>query len=159
MKIAVISDTHLRSGESLPATLARALAGADHILHAGDITSMDCLRALREITDVTAVHGNTDGFPLSEVLSNREAVELDGLRIGVIHGGGSPVDIESRVVQAFAGENLDVIVYGHTHVPVCRNTGGLTLLNPGSACDPLRSGRRTLAWIDTRTREITFHEL
>lgn len=159
MRIAVISDTHLRSGEVLPTSLVQALTLADHILHAGDITSMDCLRALREIAPVTAVSGNTDGFPLTEVLSPREMVVLDGLRIGVIHGGGSVSDIESRVLRAFEEDHLDLIVFGHTHVPTHRRLREKTLLNPGSACDPLRSGRRTMAWIDTETREITFQEL
>lgn len=159
MKIAVISDTHLRSGEALPTVLADALSRADHILHAGDITSMDCLHALREIADVTAVYGNTDGFPLTEVLSPREIVDLDGLRIGVIHGGGSVSDIESRVLRAFEEDCVDLIVFGHTHVPAHHQLRGQTLLNPGSACDPLRSGSRTMAWIDTETREITFQEL
>ncbi len=74
-----------------------------------------------------------DPFPLDEMLREREIVEADGMRIGVMHGGGSPHDIEARVSLAFAEERLDLIVYGHTHRRAVSNVGGRLLVNPGSA--------------------------
>lgn len=80
-----------------------------------------------------AVRGNMDQFPLDEMLPERDIVEAGGLRIGVTHGGGSPFDIEARVLAAFAGEPLDLIVFGHTHKAGIRRAGGLLLVNPGAA--------------------------
>lgn len=74
-----------------------------------------------------------DLFPLDGLLPEREIVEAGGLRIGLTHGGGSPFDIESRVLAGFRHERLDMIVFGHTHKAVVKRVDGLLLVNPGSA--------------------------
>src|SRR5271168_4774349 len=56
MRIGVISDTH---GLLRPEVLT-ALAGVEHILHAGDIGDIAILDALRSIAPVTAIRGNID---------------------------------------------------------------------------------------------------
>ena len=56
MLIGVISDTH---GLLRPEAL-EALAGVEHIIHAGDIGSPDIVPRLAEIAPVTAIRGNVD---------------------------------------------------------------------------------------------------
>jgi hypothetical protein len=69
------------------------------------------------------------GFP------HQRVVEVDGVRIGLIHGWGPPAGLAARVRAAFAGTRLDCLVFGHSHMPLCRWEGALLLFNPGSATD------------------------
>ena len=56
MKLGILSDTH----NLLRPEVLEALAGADAILHAGDISSREILQRLGEIAPVHAVRGNAD---------------------------------------------------------------------------------------------------
>jgi putative phosphoesterase len=133
VRIGVLSDTHLTLGDArLPALLARcqlAFAGTEMILHAGDIVDPQLLPLLP--WPVLAVRGNLDPPELPE----RRILPVAGKRIGLIHGWGARYDLEARIVQAFAGETVDCIVYGHSHQPVCHVMGGILLFNPGSPTD------------------------
>ena len=62
MKIGVLSDTHVpHAFPVLPPKVFEVFAGADLILHAGDIVSLDVLTELEAIAPVEAVAGNMDG--------------------------------------------------------------------------------------------------
>ena len=81
MRIGVISDTH---GLLRPEAL-KALQGAEHILHAGDVGDPAILDALRTIATVTAIRGNIDeGGPCHD-LPPTELVELGGHTIYMLH--------------------------------------------------------------------------
>ena len=57
MRLGVIADTH----GLLRPQVFDAFAEVDHILHAGDLGSLDLLTELEALAPVTAVYGNTDG--------------------------------------------------------------------------------------------------
>nr|WP_316047281.1 metallophosphoesterase family protein [Planococcus glaciei] len=57
------------------------------------------------------------------------------MKVGVIHGDGSRKTTEQRAFEAFAEEQVDIIVFGHSHIPVMREVDGITLFNPGSPTD------------------------
>jgi putative phosphoesterase len=81
VRIGIISDTH---GLLRPEAL-KALQGAEHILHAGDVGDPAILDALRAIAPVTAIRGNIDeGGPCNH-LPPTELVELDGRSIYMLH--------------------------------------------------------------------------
>ena len=133
VRIGVLSDTHLTLGDArLPALLARCqqyFAGTELILHAGDVVDPQLLPLLPR--PVLAVRGNLDPPEFTE----RRIVPLAGKRIGLIHGWGAKYDLEERILRAFAGEQVDCIVYGHSHQPVCHVVNGILLFNPGSPTD------------------------
>jgi putative phosphoesterase len=109
------------------------LAGVDLLLHAGDIGGEDILMELALIAPVRAVYGNTDRRPLPGV---RDAIDdvIGGLRVHVSHGHelGAP-----RVESLVAAYDADVILYGHTHVPLIeRTSAGVLVVNPGAAGPP-----------------------
>ncbi len=81
MRIGVISDTH---GLLRPEAVA-ALAGCDHILHAGDVGDDAILNALRNIAPVTAIRGNVDTAGACAALPATEAVELAGKLFYLVH--------------------------------------------------------------------------
>ena len=122
MKIGVLSDTHnLLRPQVLP-----ALAGCDHILHAGDIGGDAILAALESIAPVTAIRGNTDSSGRASTLPDTEAVELGGHLFYLIH---SVHDLDLNPVSA----GISVVVSGHSHKPSWEQRNGVHFLNPGSA--------------------------
>jgi putative phosphoesterase len=128
MRLGVISDTH----GLLRPEVFDAFAEVDHILHAGDIGSLELLAELEALAPVTAVYGNTDGFELRNRVSRVARVELDGFDIVVTHGDqfGSPTP--EKLNAAFP--EAQILVYGHTHRPLLTIADVVvTVMNPGSA--------------------------
>jgi len=138
-RIGVLSDTHLAaSGEALAFldTLAAShFAGVDMILHAGDIVDPEVLLAFNRCP-VLAVRGNMD--PSAPDLPQRRLLEIGSVRIGLMHGWGSTAGLEERLLGEFRDDPIDVLVYGHSHRPVCHHRDGVLLFNPGSAADRRR---------------------
>ncbi len=138
MKVGVISDTHIptRAG-SLPQKVKEIFQGVDLILHAGDLEDMWVIYELEEIAPVKAVVGNMDPYDLSEHLPAKRIVQAGGVRIGLIHGWGEPKGLPRRVREAFLGENVQCIVFGHSHQPFNEIVEGILLFNPGSPTDTI----------------------
>ena len=136
MKIGVLSDTHiddLSSGlEFMDHLCAGPFAEVDVILHAGDIVHPDLLHCFTG-RPIIGVRGNCDAA--APDLPVKRICTFAGFRIGLIHGWGGSGDLLEYVVDSFADESLDVLVFGHSHTPLCRLDGSLLLLNPGSATD------------------------
>lgn len=134
MKIGVVSDTHfeyLDQGVHFFTELFTSVfADIDLMLHAGDIVHPDLLECLID-KPIMAVRGNCDeaGLPMQRV------VQAGNFRIGLIHGWGGRNDLEARVCGSFADEDIDGVVYGHSHVPLVKRSGGLLIMNPGSPTD------------------------
>ena len=128
MRLGVISDTH----GLLRPEVFNAFAHVDHILHAGDIGSLELLAELEALGPVTAVYGNTDGFDLRNRVPRVARVELDGFDIVVTHGDqfGSPTPENLNAAYPEA----QILVYGHTHRPLLTIVDVVvTVMNPGSA--------------------------
>lgn len=150
MRVGVISDTHLQGGSGRAAELVRLcdrhFAGIDTILHAGDLGDPALIELLLP-REVIAVAGNVDssGLPLSRIL------RLNRRRIGLIHGWGPAEGLELRVLKEFVDDDLDVLIFGHSHQPLCRRHDNLLLLNPGSVFEPRRTPCPSLAILDLGT--------
>ena len=134
MRICVLSDTHIPvAAPALPPDLLRALEGADLILHAGDVLEQSVLDELGAIAKVEAVRGNMDRPDVQQGLPVKKVVEAQGKRIGLIHGGGPPWGLGSRVLREF--QDVDIIVFGHSHHPLSEQRDKVLLFNPGSPTD------------------------
>ena len=120
--IGVISDTH---GLLRPEAV-EALAGVDHILHAGDVGDPRILDRLRAIAPLTAIRGNVDVSGVCGALPATEAVELGGLLFYLEH---SLQDLDIDPVAA----GVAVVVTGHSHRADMQVRHGVLYLNPGSA--------------------------
>lgn len=148
MKIVVVSDTHMpRMSKKLPDRLIAELADADAILHAGDWTSADVYTMLAAYAPTYGVSGNNDGPELRKRFGLKKLLKLGGCTIGLIHGHGinKSIATETRAVEAFRGQRLDVIVYGHSHIPVLKRIGKTMILNPGSPTDKRRQPQYSFA--------------
>jgi putative phosphoesterase len=124
-RIGVISDTHGLVHPRLP----EVFAGADHILHAGDVGGAPVLAALRALAPVTAVDGNVDGGSGEEIV--RTAV--GGLRILLTHILPRPHKPDSRVIESLRRTPADVVIFGHSHLPHHERIDGILYFNPASA--------------------------
>ena len=122
MLIGVISDTH---GLLRPEALT-ALAGVEHILHAGDVGDIGILGALRAIAPVTAIRGNIDTEGACAELPATEMVELGGKTFYLVHAIAD-LDISPKAA------GVDVVVFGHSHKASVERQGEVLYLNPGSA--------------------------
>jgi putative phosphoesterase len=141
----VLSDTHVPDhARALPASLGPHLEWAEAILHAGDLTSADVLAELRAYAPVHAVLGNIDGWDVRALgLPDTLQLELDGVRVAMIHDSGQRVGREQRLRRRFP--EADLIVFGHSHQPVDAVVDGVRLLNPGSPTWKRRAAEPTVA--------------
>jgi uncharacterized protein len=139
MKIVIISDTHMpKRAKGLPARLTKELADADLIIHAGDWQTIDVVHELQSYAEVEGVFGNVDDEIIKEHFPEKRILELGGFKIGITHGHGKGKTTEKRAIQAFKGEELDCIIFGHSHIPIKKDEDGLLLFNPGSPTDKRR---------------------
>jgi uncharacterized protein len=136
MKIGVLSDTHMpKKAKILPQSVKDGLVGVELIIHAGDINSDSLLYELEEIAPVHAVAGNTDDGYIHHLLDKKKIIKAEDIKIGIIHGEGSWGTTVERAQKAFEGEQLDCIVFGHSHMPFNGKVGKTLLFNPGSPTD------------------------
>jgi putative phosphoesterase len=113
----------------------------------GDISTRAVLDELRAIgPPVDAVYGNADDAELRATLPERLVVEVEGVRIGLVHIPGPRAGREERLAARFPG--CDAIVYGHTHVPQVELVDGVWILNPGSPTERRRSPARSMLVLD-----------
>lgn len=139
LRLLLVSDTHVPlRARRLPDVLLRETDRADVVVHAGDwvdVATLDLLegRARR----LVGVYGNNDGPELRARLPEVARLRLGGLRFGVVHETGAARGREARC--AALHPDLDVLVFGHSHIPWdTRAPGGPRLLNPGSPTDRRR---------------------
>jgi len=153
MRIAVLSDTHLRVGKSLPRYVWEQLTQIDMIIHAGDLTYMGLFEELSCIAPVRAVRGNCDGKDVS--LPDRDVIECEGFRIGLIHGdSGKGKSTPERAYLAFEDASVDLIVFGHSHTPFMEWRNGILLFNPGSPTDKRRELQYSFGILDIQQGKL-----
>ncbi|MFF8278510.1 metallophosphoesterase family protein [Streptomyces lateritius] len=163
MRLLLTSDTHVPArARSLPGALLAGIDEADVVIHAGDWTDEATLDLFQSRSRrLIGVFGNNDGPPLRRRLPEVARAELAGLRFGVVHETGAAGGRERRCAERFP--DLDVLVFGHSHIPWDSVApGGLRLLNPGSPTDRRRQPFRTFLTLnvsDGALRDVTLHKL
>ncbi|KGX91314.1 phosphodiesterase [Pontibacillus halophilus JSM 076056 = DSM 19796] len=133
MKVIIIADTHLPSKtRGFPQILKQEMKDADYILHAGDWQTSDVYKEIISYAPTEGVYGNVDNESILELLPARHIVTIQGMKIGLVHGHGERGTTERRAIQAFQEEGIDMIIFGHSHIPMSRYHNGILLFNPGS---------------------------
>jgi uncharacterized protein len=144
MRIGLVSDTHMpRFAKALPVALVRGLLAhrVERILHMGDFTAPVVADLFQQLAPFDAVAGNNDDDEIRQRFGRRKLLSVEGLRIGMTHGDGARKSTLERAIEAFAGEPVDVILFGHSHVPYCAKHADVWLINPGSPTDKRRMPR------------------
>lgn len=153
MRIAVLADTHLRKGKTLPSFVWDHLTSIDLIIHAGDLVHSELLDDLALLAPIRAVKGNCDG--LDVILPNRDIVECEGIRIGIIHGDtGRGKSTPERAFNSFVDVPVDVIAFGHSHAPYQEYRNGVLLFNPGSPTEKRRQSNYSFGILDIQHGDV-----
>jgi uncharacterized protein len=130
--------------KELPAPVWEAVAAADVVVHAGDWVDERLLDRLEERSRrLVGCWGNNDGPALRRRLPEVARAVVGGVRLAVVHETGQARGREERV-DAQLGDQVDLLVFGHSHIPWDSTTpGGVRLLNPGSPTDRRRQPHAT----------------
>jgi putative phosphoesterase len=146
MKIGVISDTHLQEvTPELVRIYEQHFSDVDMLLHAGDLVSMDIVDFLSQ-KPFHVVQGNMDCRAIKDRFAEKEVIQANRFRLGLIHGWGSPFGIEKRIRPEF-GE-VHAIVYGHSHRSANHIRSGVLFFNPGTACGFAVPGSHSIGILD-----------
>jgi uncharacterized protein len=148
VRVIAVSDTHApRRWKLCPPAVAKWLRGADVILHAGDVCIAAVLDELSGYAPVHAVLGNNDGADVA-AWGARPTLELElgGLQVAMIHDSGQANGRLRRMRTTFPGS--DLVVFGHSHIPLDDCDGHLRIFNPGSPTDRRRQPHGTLGVLD-----------
>ena len=149
MKIGIISDTHISPENNGRYLLEKNLNNPDHlykilkpyfsdvdaVIHAGDITHLSVLESLEQFGTVHAVAGNMDSSETFFKLGDKKIIEVGGFTLGVMHGWGAESGLPLRIRQKFSTDNVDCIVFGHSHNPYNKVEDNILMFNPGSPTD------------------------
>ena len=163
VRVLLLADTHLpKRARHLPAEVWQAVDQADVVVHAGDWVEPDLLDRLEaRAARLVGVFGNNDGAELRRRLPEVARATLGGVRFAVVHETGDRTGRERRCDLAYG--DVDVLVFGHSHIPWDSVTpGGLRLLNPGSPTDRRRQPHctyLTLTAQDGRVEDVVLHRL
>ena len=154
MRAVVLSDTHSpRRWKGCPPAVAAHLETADVILHAGDVCTPDVLDFLAGFAPVHAVLGNND---VPEVAAwgapETVEVELGGVALEMIHDSCQRVGRSARMRRLFP--HADLVVFGHSHIPLDVTGDGLRIFNPGSPTDRRRQPYGTLGLLDLADGQV-----
>ena len=162
-RLLLLADTHVpQRARDLPDQVWRAVEDADVVVHAGDWVSVDLLDLLEgRARRLVGVHGNNDHGVLRERLPEVARLDVDGVRMAVVHETGPARGREARCDADFP--DTDVLVFGHSHIPWDTVTpAGLRLLNPGSPTDRRRQPTCTYLTAVTEdggVRDVRLHHL
>ena len=122
----IVSDTH---GYLSPELLSE-LAGADVIVHAGDICSPSDFRTLERIAPLRLCLGNNDwAYDYGPQVKQTVRFFSSGLRWQLNH-----------YRQRLDLSGCDIAICGHTHRPMIERMGDVLVMNPGSPTYPRRGG-------------------
>jgi uncharacterized protein len=144
MRVAVLSDTHSpRRWKGCPPPVAAVLEGADAILHAGDVCAAATLDELSAFAPLHVVLGNNDGPDVAAWGAPEVAhLELGGVAIAMIHDSGAAAARPARLRRRFP--HADLVVFGHSHIPLDEEHDGQRIFNPGSPSDRRRQAHGTV---------------
>lgn len=123
--IAIISDTHGLLREQVMAELV----AADCSIHAGDIDTPDVVHAMEQLGKTYIVRGNNDK-DWAEDLPKSITIQIEGVNFFIVHNKN---DVPKNL------NNIDVVIYGHSHKYSAQEIDGVLFLNPGS-CGKRRFG-------------------
>ncbi len=137
MKLIVLSDTHLKTGE-IPQQLETLLEECDLIVHAGDFSTVEAYQAFNASGKLKAVFGNDDVSELKRLLPERLKFEVESVKIGVVHEGG--LSVTDTTAQGYLAKEMevDVLIFGHLHRPLIEKRD-VVLVCPGSPTKPRMS--------------------
>lgn len=150
MKIAVVSDTHGNIEKTLDAI--RTIENLELIIHLGDHV-LDAREIEKQIAiDTIYVKGNCD---LEKEVYEEKILDLLGKKILITHGHN--YDVKRGLNNIFyRGKelNVDVILFGHSHISLIMESENILMLNPGSPDTPRNGKYGSIGLLEISNNEI-----
>ena len=128
MKIGIISDSHKKVGRAIKGIDYLISQGAEYIIHSGDIVKVEVLEYLKKSGIVyLAVYGNNDSHLFKyhkdfNLVQEPYYFKIKNLKIKLMHH------------PYFMVPDVDLIVYGHTHIAHSQTNGETLFINSGEVC-------------------------
>ena len=159
MKLGIMSDSHGRAHVVRQARILLEWAGAEAIVHCGDVGGLDVLDELGGCP-CWFVWGNMDD-PVPAWQGHVEALglpwpdgplelHLAGRRLAIFHGHEPEFD------PALQAARHAYLLYGHTHERSDQRIAAMRVINPGALC---RAAMKTVALLDLDNDSLQFLDL
>lgn len=136
MKILVVSDSHGRNNY-----LERAIdkvGDIDLCIHLGDLEGTERYLSNTLSCQLEMVSGNNDYFTDIE---REKMIFIGKYKVLLTHGHRYRVNYGTDTIKEYAIQNgADIVMYGHTHIPLINIENNLTVINPGSISQPRQEG-------------------
>jgi len=168
LKICIVSDSHDRSEPLANAITAAHAAGAEAVIHCGDLIGANTLRASLKLgLPIHVIHGNNLGDMVAiQKLMMKSAGNL------VYHGMDASLELGGRKIfvthyphyghgMACTGD-YDLVCCGHSHIPGVVNQsnikgGNTILINPGTVAGMYAPGiTPAFTWVLGDLESMTF---
>ncbi|MDD5565963.1 MAG: metallophosphoesterase [Candidatus Omnitrophica bacterium] len=139
MKIGVIADTHIPDrADAIPDEILKEFRNVDMVIHAGDLVDVKVIQDLKRVChNVEAVWGNMDPAEVRELLPEKKIMKIGKFRVGIMHGYGHPDKLPELLLEEFKNDQVDLVIFGHSHKPAEFVKNGIRFFNPGSVTDKL----------------------
>jgi putative phosphoesterase len=155
MKIVVLADIHIHNKfEKIPKKVFNSLKSADMIFIVGDLVDLCVLDFFKSYSPIYAVCGNMDSIEVVKVLPSKRIIKVENVNIGLIHGSGNPATLPERVRKEFEKDNVNAIVFGHSHCSYNKTVNGVLLFNPGSLTDKIHASRNSFGILEVNNDKI-----
>jgi putative phosphoesterase len=157
--VAIIGDTHLPRGKRrLSEGCMRRVADADLVIHLGDFSTVAAYDEIAALgPELVAVHGNVDEPALRRRLPERLEIDAAGAKLALIHDAGPRKGRLERMRQAFP--EADVVLFGHSHLPLHEREGDFQIFNPGSPTERRRAPSHTMGLATIRDGSVRLRHL
>lgn len=152
MRLVILSDSH-GGYANFRKVILKHMDEAKAFLFLGD-GSQEFNTAKIDFPDLEfhAVKGNNDIMfdqPLQRIVS------YSNTNILMMHGHTAPIFyFTENIVESAKQNNCQIVLYGHTHVPVTDYCDGVHILNPGSIQYPRGGTKKSYGVIDITQTSI-----
>ena len=138
MKILIVSDTHRRLDDFKK--VAEKTAPLDLVIHCGDSEGTEDFFGRITGCPVEIIAGNNDFF---SGLPREKEFMVGRYKVWLVHGHKHYVNFNNERIRYEAiSRNINIVMYGHTHMPIVDIKHDLIAINPGSLSYPRQDGRR-----------------
>lgn len=156
MRIGILSDTHDQVRRTAGAVRLLADAGAEALIHCGDLTGPDIVYECALLPSYY-VFGNND-FDEDEL---RRAMAITGAtcldRAGTVMFGGRTFAVthgdQTREIRRLTAAAPDYFLFGHTHLRTDNRIGSTRYINPGALH---RASSWTVALLNVADDDLRF---
>ncbi|SHE57281.1 hypothetical protein SAMN02745164_00713 [Marinitoga hydrogenitolerans DSM 16785] len=134
IKVLLISDIHIPTRSRYEYLEKINYSNYDYILATGDFVEEDVIFYFKAQKPIFyGVFGNVDYYDVKYTLPEKRIIKLGNYNIGMIHGHQAGWGDPTKLIKRF--QNIDILVYGHSHRKDDKNINGIRCINPGAFCE------------------------